>query len=258
VKIVFLVFYDTFKRMRIIQLSDIHYPSRGEKTGKFDLVANFQKVLAKLQTEEFDVLVLSGDICYKNPDQAVYAHIKSQLETLHKPIYPIAGNHDSSSLIASVFGLERELKDGLLYYIVDFETAKLVFLDTSMGKLGAEQRLFFEKSAEGDNEKPLMLFLHHPPVEADVVYMQRKYALSDLADVSAWLTGLPFSFTAFCGHYHSERSVAANNANVYLTPSLLYQVDPVADPLRIADCRPAYRSIQISPSSVQTNVVYVD
>lgn len=245
-------------RMRIIQLSDIHYPSAWDHTGEVDVVANFNKIVRHLENEQFDAIVLTGDLCYMNADKTVYKYLHERLSCFKCPVLPIAGNHDSAVEIAPVFNIQNELKGRRLYYHREFRGVTAVFLDSSEGVLQKEQMRFLERVAESSHSKKLVLFIHHPPVYADVKYMQQKYSLSNIAEVSEWMASLPFMLYVFCGHYHSERTVLGKNANVFLCPSLLYQVDPVADFLRHAEYRPAFRSIEFNGTGVQTNVVYVD
>ena len=58
--------------MRLVQITDLHINSHGEDTHGVDVRNNFNQIIAELKKINFDVLIISGDICLSKGDKEVY------------------------------------------------------------------------------------------------------------------------------------------------------------------------------------------
>ena len=68
--------------MRIVQITDLHVGREGEETYGVDVRANFRKILQAARQWRPEYLVLSGDLCYRDGDVAIYHWIREQLDEL--------------------------------------------------------------------------------------------------------------------------------------------------------------------------------
>lgn len=91
-----------FEGFRILQLSDLHL---GPET---DLMDCLLKHIASL---EYDLCVITGDFNYKGgqPTQSALGHLEMLRSVLKGTIFATLGNHDESSLIASIEHLDIKL-----------------------------------------------------------------------------------------------------------------------------------------------------
>ncbi|MEZ4984156.1 MAG: hypothetical protein R2795_03820 [Saprospiraceae bacterium] len=71
--------------MRLIQLTDLHIAEAGISPYDIDVRGNFIEALEQLRTISFDLLVISGDLCYDVGTLSTYQYIK---ETLADYGYP--------------------------------------------------------------------------------------------------------------------------------------------------------------------------
>ena len=84
---------------KIIQLSDLHIGEEEEDTFSIDVRANFLKALGNIRALDPDRLVLTGDLCFRDGDPAIYQWIKSHIDGLPFPVDLISGNHDDTVLL---------------------------------------------------------------------------------------------------------------------------------------------------------------
>lgn len=243
--------------MKIVQITDLHYSLPEEDTFGTDINGNLEKVLTALEGEEFDALAITGDLCYRDGSIQAYEDIKKLLSRFDVPLYIVPGNHDDAHMIGGVFGCKELVKNGKIFFSVDFEGGVAVFLDTANGNLDDEQLAYFREVGERNPDKKILLFLHHPPTIAGVNYMDRKYPLENADSVTQKLHEMPFRFFAFCGHYHVEKTVLSNNMSLFITPSMFYQMRQDTHDFAIADYRVGWRVIEPTEFGVNTYVRYV-
>lgn len=242
--------------MTIAHITDLHVGREGEHPYEVDVRSRFRRIVAALAVEQLDVVVIGGDLCYRDGAEEIYAWIRGELSPLKAPVYVVPGNHDESELLARSFGLEGELKGGKLYYRREVQSRALIFLDTADATLSADQLSFLEKSlAEGRGE-PALVFMHHPPVKAGVYYMDLKYPLLNREEVQKSIDGT--GCAVFCGHYHVDKTVSIGNLTVYITPSTFVQIDQKAKEFTIDHRRIGWRRIRAEGEKIVTTVHYVE
>ena len=89
--------------MKIAQLTDLHIGRAGSPTFQTDVRGNFLNVLALLRQADPDYLVVTGDLCFRDPDPDVCHWVRAQLEGLALPYDLISGNHDDPVMLAEIF-----------------------------------------------------------------------------------------------------------------------------------------------------------
>ncbi len=117
-------------------------------------------------------IIITGDLADKG-DIASYEMLKEALGEAHAPVLLLIGNHDNRENFLSVFGDNPVDENGFVQQAIDTPHARLVMLDTlngppydypvsHSGKL-CEKRLEWLDMQLAKSEKPVVIFMHHPP-----------------------------------------------------------------------------------------------
>ena len=244
--------------IKIIQISDVHIADEGVNPEGVDVRENLLKIVKSISHEEFDFLVLSGDLCYRETKLEIYQWIKFQLKSIKKPVYVISGNHDDSGLIANEFNLMRHLNGSELFYSINSKGKSFIFLDTGQGTMSDYQYEWLSKTIKKIKEENIYIFMHYPPVLANVPHMDNKWRFRQIDKFQQTITSYSGQFHIFCGHYHVESTIKYNNINIYITPSPFFNLKPDIEHFEVDNYLVGYRSILISESKVKTEVKYIE
>ncbi|MCP3928679.1 MAG: metallophosphoesterase [Bacteroidetes bacterium] len=242
--------------MKIIQITDIHIGQEDEDTLQVDVRQNFKKALSAAAELAPDLLVITGDLCFREPAETIMYWVKDQIDAIKIPYYVIPGNHDDSKMLATCFGLKKELTaQNELFYKAEFQGLPLFFLDSSLGSLSKDQLKWLQEELSFLKQQAL-IFIHHPPCQAGVPYMDKKYAFQDPSQVSAILKAHPFPIHLFCGHYHVDKIIRIGNICIHITPSCFFQIDMHSEDFKVDHYRSGFREIVIKKEVVLNAVVY--
>lgn len=244
--------------MTIAQISDPHISADLAPANGIDVCVNFERTLLHACADpDIEHIVISGDLCLKESSETALHWIKSRLDACGKPYYVISGNHDNSTDLARVFGMQAHLKDERMYYNVTFPDAglQLIFLDTAPGDIDARQTAWFKETLS--IPLPAIIFMHHPPLLAGVPHMDTRYAMLDKASFWESIVDFPHIRGIFCGHYHAERSLFHAGIPVFITPSTYFQLDDRTEVLGVIPYPLAWRKIVWEVDLLRTNLVFV-
>ncbi|MFN8339137.1 MAG: metallophosphoesterase [Saprospiraceae bacterium] len=245
--------------MRCCFVTDLHIDQPGIFPLGLDTQDQFLKVLDHIKGQNYDVIILGGDLCNKTGDEAIYQWISAQIADIQVPVFAISGNHDTSTLLADSFGLSQYMNAGELFYTKIIEGIEFIFLDTSAGKMSDQQWALLAQKIDSCDGRNLFVMMHHPPIIAGSAHMEPKYQFEQM-DRFKSLT-LKYShkqFHVFCGHYHLERTIVSDNVTVYISPSTFVQIDP-----NYMEFRPfmpyfGYREVILDDDGkIMTNVMYM-
>lgn len=157
--------------MLIAQITDTHIVGKDEhwlfpstKTSE-----RLEKVVSYLNqmSPQPDVILFTGDATDSGTPQA-YQHLKQLLKPLRAPLFVIPGNHDNREEMRKAFSENSYLpKKGFLNYIIKDYPVNLVGLDTlvkgkDFGQVSEESFAWLTEHLHEINEKPFLLFMHHP------------------------------------------------------------------------------------------------
>ncbi len=243
--------------MRIVLITDLHTSREGNYPFDIDVRKNLQRVLSEVKAIRPDLLVVTGDLSMKEGDLEIYRWQKLLFDNVEAPYLLLAGNHDDQQMMHQVFeGLDLR-PTGEIYGARTYASNTLLYLDSARGLLSKEQKRWLGKQIMKHNGQYLVIFMHHPPHLLSVPHMDNAYALQDREEVMQILfqAGLPVH--VFCGHYHGERTLAAANVTIYLTPSLFFQIDPSVEEFAIEHHDIAYRIIDLQPDHILTSLQYL-
>lgn len=243
--------------MKIIQLTDLHLPAKGEDTMGIDVYQNFLNVLDAVQEEQPDHIVITGDLCLSAGNKSVYTAIKFQLDKLDVPYSIISGNHDDPLMLVEVFQTEHLLVGEELFYKRVLGGRKVLFLETSNGYMSEAQLNWLERELRQMRDS-ILIFMHHPPLLAGVPHMDSHYPLQNRDELISVLCNTPLPVMIFCGHYHVDKTLCHKNLTVQITPSTYFQIDWRMPAFAIDHYSPAYRVIELRPDhTISSSLVYI-
>ncbi len=243
--------------MRIAFLTDLHLDAEGVLPQGIDVRKNFCAALAYLSKQKPDGLVIGGDVCCETPDRAVYAWVREQLDQLPFPYYAIAGNHDDSVMMAEVFDLTHHLQGTELYYALPLEGRPTLFLDTAKGRLSPAQWTWLREYLTVLRDNNLLVFMHHPPLPADVQFMDTHYPFEQPDEFLALMRDMPCHVIVVCGHYHVEKIVQRGNLLTLLSPSTFYQMQQDTPAFAYDHFRVGIREINLTTHGTNSTVHYL-
>jgi Icc protein len=244
--------------MRIAFITDMHLGAEGEQPQGVDVRQNFLKALAFLTELKPNCLVIGGDLSNSTGDRAIYEWVKKEIDKLPFSCYVISGNHDESALIADVFKFSNFLHGSELYYALPLEGRPVIFLDSSKGDLSPEQWTWFREHLMALRDNNVLVFMHHPPIPADVVFMDRKYPFRQSEQFLELTRDLPCHVTVVCGHYHVEKVVQRGSLLLLITPSTFYQMKQDTPTLTVDNYCVGVREINLTSHGTNSTVHYLD
>lgn len=246
--------------MRIIHITDTHVGVEGKKPFDVDVRRNFLNVLEATKDFEKDYIVLTGDLCYQDGDISVYHWMRKHLDDLDVNYLVIPGNHDDTSLLAHCFDLQEELKGEELYFFRRVEDYTLFFLDTAKGEMSNLQKNWLKANLDQLNGRAAYVFMHHPPLNADVPHMDQNYALKDMGEVQEIFKSYGGQVHIFSGHYHVDKVISKYNMQLVITPSCFVQIDSRFEEFKPDHFRVGFRVIDIKEKgkTIITEMRYIN
>ena len=221
--------------MLIAQISDLHCREAGaEAMLGCDNNRNIALAVARLNglSPCPDVVIATGDLTSGGqPNQ--YAALAALLAPLEIPLYLLPGNHDAyRPLIDAFAGRYGLIDDGHEYVrtVIDDGPLRLVALDTSVaghhqGAVPEDRAAWLDEVLGAAPEKPTLIFMHHPPFESGIWWMD-SFGILDGLDRLATVLGRHRQVVGMtAGHLH--RTIHATFAGVPVTvaPTTCYAVD---------------------------------
>ncbi len=208
--------------LKITHITDTHIGEIDALRGKIDSRKNFLNVLQQVKREDPDIIVLGGDLAGDRGEIASYRWIKQEMDSLNIPYQVMAGNHDITENMYSIFKLKEGPVVGSLYDKKKIKGRTLIFLDSSSHKVDQFQLKQLEMDAKKSGEE-IMLFIHHPPLECGCLFMDMHYPLLNRDEVFPVLQSISNLNYIICGHYHTEKTVFRNGKTFLITPSTMLQ-----------------------------------
>jgi Icc protein len=245
------------KNLIIAQISDLHIGPTNVKYRGIEPRQQFLKVLRVLSKKKLDLLVLSGDLAATEGEPEAYTWIKQVLATFPYPYLVMAGNHDHVIRMSRVFNLPAtDVSQGMLYFSRTIQNNSLLFLDSSSYRVPKAQ-LEWLKMQLDEQTQPVLLFIHHPPLQCGCTFMDDYHSLQNTEDIWQILEQFSQIKHIFCGHYHTEKTITRNGKSIYLTPSTIFQIDTEEPNFAVEHTKPGWRMIEWNNAKMHTYVEYL-
>ncbi len=127
-----------------------------------------------------------------------------------------------------------------------------LFLDTSTDELSKTQLNWL--SMELSENKPLILFVHHPILEIETP-VDKIYPLKNRQEIKSVLLNFKNNVTIFCGHYHMNDEQELSNIKQYTTQSMSFQLLKKAKEIEVDNENFGYRIIDICNDKIETELI---
>jgi Icc protein len=241
---------------RLLVLSDLHLRAaeaarvRGVKTR-----AALDAALEHARREgPFERVILCGDLAEDARPES-YAALRERLpDALVLP-----GNHDRRGPLAGAFPSRPETPHG--GFVDEVAGVRLIGLDSLWegrirGRLGAAQLAWLEAALAAD-ERPAILFVHHPPVRVDTVWLDGS-RLADAGALAAVMARSGRVRLVVHGHVHMPNEGELGGARVVGVPSTAFEFIPRTLLPQRGPARPGYRIVDLAQGEIATSVRWVE
>ena len=194
---------------KILVMTDLHMTPEGARIIGLDPAARLAAGLAHAARvhPDADRLVLMGDLTHHGAPEE-YARLQALLDNLPWPVTLMIGNHDTRATFRAAFPGVPVDPGGFVQSAVDLEDVRLVCLDTHetapepehSGRL-CPARLDWLKATLDRDDRPCLVFLHHPPFDTGFTGMDR-IGLVNAPELRRVLLSRPQVAHVFAGHVH--------------------------------------------------------
>lgn len=218
--------------MLVAQISDLHVGLPGHLAfDRIDASACLARCVAHILglRPRPDLVVASGDLVDLGTT-AEYRRLRELLAPLPMPVYLMPGNHDDRAALRTEFGDHGYLPaHGTLHYSLDTEAMQLIMLDTVVpgadgGALGASQMKWLATKLAAARDRPVLVFMHHPPIMTGIRCMDEiALAADDIAALGALVARSAQVERISCGHVHRTVEARWNGTVVGICPSTAFQ-----------------------------------
>ncbi|MFZ5813180.1 MAG: phosphodiesterase [Thermodesulfobacteriota bacterium] len=196
--------------MILAQISDLHVRPKGmlcnDRVDSNAMLAAQVAALSGLNVRP-DCVLATGDLTDRGLVEE-YEHLRDMLEPLDMPVFLVPGNHDRRENMLKVFGGTRRLPvtGGFLQYAVEDFPVRLVGLDTiepgrSDGLFCAERESWLRARLDEGDDRPTLLFMHHPPFRTGLVPMDM-IMCRGAERMAGVVRDYPRVKRVVCGHHH--------------------------------------------------------
>lgn len=219
--------------MLIAQISDLHVRPHGvESYYGVDNNANVSAAVSMLNglLPAPDVVLCTGDLTNYGQREE-YVALRDLLSPLEAPFYVIPGNHDDARHLRDVLGEHDYLASErrFLCYVVEGYPLRLVGFDSTLagshnGAICSERLEWLRSTLEAEPERPTLLYMHHPPFETGIWWMDRMGIVEGVDELRDLLDTHPQVRRIVCGHMHRVIQANLGRTPVSVCPSTSYQV----------------------------------
>ena len=186
-----------------------------------------------------------------------------RLRSFPLPCFLMIGNHDNRAVFQKVF--PEHPKDSNCYVQHRFEKNNCVFLflDTKKeghgvheGQLCGDRLDWLKQQLIQAKDQPTFLFLHHPPFDIGVPYVD-KIRLQDVEEFAATIKYGQNIRHVFYGHVHRMTYVSWRGVPFTSLPSLNHQIPLNAASVQgeFCDEPPAYGVVQIEDDQLTVHYI---
>jgi len=216
---------------------------------QIDQKAHWNVVLNDVLDRNPEVVVIGGDIS----EPELYPSFFKSLEAFNGEVYVIPGNHDVTTDLLRHFNNPEHTDSASLYYSFSDDNFLYLFIDSSSDAVD-EPQLKWLKEKLDENDRKIMLFIHHPVYEVDS-YVNMRYPLQNREEVRALLENQSSEVFIFCGHYHCEDETGSGAISQFETPAVSYQIKKGTPSLEAHSDYFGYRLITLENGNVRSEVI---
>lgn len=232
---------------KIAFISDIHFDEQFPADCGVDAKKNWERIIADLKSKNITEIIFGGDI----GSPTAHPYLTRTLADFS--VKYILGNHDEFAHVSKFYN-PCNCTDELYYSSAD-AYYKYLFLDSSSEKISEKQLEWIR--AELQEEKPFVVFIHHPIIEVKTA-VDVMFPLLNRDIVKTLFKSIHQPVTLFCGHYHMNDEQRENNIRQIITPASSYLIEKETKNttgLTINNTAFGYRIIEFDKHNIKTEVV---
>ena len=193
--------------LKFIHITDTHLVEQGHALYGLDPCKRLEHCLDSVIQDHSDatLCVVTGDLAHVGHRDA-YRQLSEQLARLPMPVLPILGNHDNRANFLEFFPKTQTDPNGFVQYEAAIGEYRGMFLDTN--EPGVSHGVLCEKRTQwladrlDEDERPVLLFMHHPAFTLGIPSMDR-IALLETRPFQKALEGRTHRIRhLFFGHIH--------------------------------------------------------
>jgi Icc protein len=207
----------------LVQMTDLHLRSGEGSGGPARRLEQAVRRVAELQPP-VDAVLLSGDVA-DTPAGAAYEQAYELLSPLRVPVHAIPGNHDDRDMLRARFAAGAGYPGAAVNVAFDCGALRVVGCDSTqpgedVGRLGAEQLDWLDRTLSARPEQATLLACHHPPVLTGVRQMDAiAMARADSLALEALLQRHLQVQSITCGHAHTTMTTSFAGRPLLICPS---------------------------------------
>jgi 3',5'-cyclic-AMP phosphodiesterase len=195
--------------VKIIQVTDCHMLPPGEKIFGSDPGRRLAACIRDINRNHADasLCIFTGDLAH-NGDPVAYQHFRRCLAELQVPYRLLVGNHDDRAQLLHAFPATPLDENGFVQSVRDTDAGRFVFMDTvdagvHTGAYCDQRRRWLHARLQESGNRPVYLFLHHPPFPISLPHLD-VYGMKphDADALGALLRGFQNVRHIFAGHVH--------------------------------------------------------
>lgn len=210
-------------------LSDTHVPTDPDNHYRgFYPYRNLQEVTAQIAGHPPDGVVITGDLARLKGQTGAYENLKALLAPVaQRPVYLGLGNHDDREDFLRTFGHSAADDEAVANkHIVAGQTGpvRMIVLDSLRyvnrlaGQLGGLQRAWLQTALQTCDDRPTILFLHHPPTGE----LLDTYPLLEIIKPQTKIKAV------ICGHLHKYEYAQVAGIHLISLPATAFPI--IGDP----------------------------
>ncbi len=236
--------------VELLQITDTHvFADEKERFDDIDTKISLNEVLdlARNNNWPVDALLATGDLVH-NPRNIAYERLLEVLTSIETPVFCLPGNHDSPTLMHKLLNTHNvhtlksiEIGQWLIIMLDSF------LLNTHAGQLQQVELDLLDKLLEDNQDKHVLVCLHHPPVEIGSGWMD-SMRLNNPEEFFAVLDRYTHVRAVIWGHIHQEFNAERNGVRLMATPSTCVQFMPESEEYCKDDRAAGYRYLQLHSS----------
>lgn len=245
--------------MKFIHLTDTHVIGGGGTLYGADPARRVRLAVDSINSEHPDAafVIVTGDLTHWG-DPAAYAAFFAEIDRLSVPVKLMVGNHDDTPALARARpDLPRDA-DGFVQTSFETPHGRGLVLDTRTagqphGRYCARRSAWLAAQLEAD-DAPVMIFMHHPPLDLGLAGMDAIRLLDDAAFAEVLRPHAARIRHIFFGHVH--RAIFGSWQGIPFSCMRGTNHQVAFDPRAGADCvpgsleAPAYGVVTLSSASV--------
>lgn len=193
---------------KFIHITDTHFVPPGNLLYGLNPIDRLALCVADVNRNHADAAfaIFTGDLAHKG-EMPAYEALKRELDKLVLPYHLMVGNHDDRANFRATFPRTPVDGDGFVQYTFEMGEGVLgICLDTNepgkpWGSFCATRGTWFRNALDAAGDRPVMIFMHHPPFKVRLKRMDDISLLDPRAFTDA-IAGRTNIRHLFFGHLH--------------------------------------------------------